>query len=293
MKKNDKPILWLGNGLNRTFEGDSWEKIIRQVCHKNKNPMIVHENIKKIPYNLQIVAATDDCIDVQMKELAEKMRNTEFSDELYKFIRENLLSLPFEDIITTNYTYELEKTLDLNYSTHYSNRARKKIIDGNTRQNQFMIYRYNELAQKKIWHIHGEACTPSSVIMGNYYYGKLLYTIQEYLSKRMGVLKHCYKENLAIKNPNYIDLFLTRDVYVAGFGLDFSEVDFWWLVCCKKRNFPDTNIYIYEPNLSEDNPRKIVGESYGISFRESQSVNKGEYKKYWERIVDQMRRQLV
>lgn len=23
MEKNNKPILWLGNGLNRTFEGDS------------------------------------------------------------------------------------------------------------------------------------------------------------------------------------------------------------------------------------------------------------------------------
>ena len=284
-------VLWIGNGLNRTFKGDSWKEIIKNICHKNKNASICPENIYPLPYNLQIVAASEDCVDAEMNKLAETMRDSEISDDMCTFIRENLLTIPIDNIITTNYTYELEKTINPSYSTHFSNRARKKVIDGNERQNQFMIYRYNEVGDKKIWHIHGEACTPSTVIMGQYYYGKLVFTIQEYLSHRMGVLKHCYKNNIDIKNPSYIDLFLTKDVYVMGFGMDFSEIDFWWLACCKKRNFPETKIYVYEPDVSKVDAKRLVGEAYGIQFVGPQSVDSGEdgYKKYWKEITDELK----
>lgn len=288
---NVNAVFFMGNGVMQTFKMDSWKGMIEKVAHKYHLGTAEIKAIEKLPANMQIIAATKDHVDDAMKEFADDLRKLEYSTEMQKFICNQVLTLPVSDIITTNYTYEIEKSISPQYSTTPGNRARKTIMRGNRRENQFMVYRYNQIDEKRIWHIHGEACTVSGIVMGNYYYGKLLHTIQEYIAKRMGYLHICQKESKEIKEANWIDLFLTKDVYVMGFGMDLSEIDFWWLACCKRRNFPETNIYVYEPNLAKDNVKRIMAETYGIKLMcPDERVGNGEFLKFYEDVLARIRK---
>lgn len=279
----------------RTFNSDSWDDVINRTAKKYELTEAEHEGMKKLPYNMQIIAATKDSVDKEMQHFGKEIQQWENSDQLSSFIQDYILSIPVTDIITTNYSYEIEKTIKPNYSISYANSARKKIKDGSKRQKQFMIYRYNQLQNSpRIWHIHGEACTPSTITMGGYYYGKLLYTIQEYISHRMRYLRASQNEGFEIQNVNWIDLFLTRDVYTLGYGIDLSEIDFWWLVCFKKRNFPDTKIYVYEPNLEKSNEKRLMAEVYGIELMTPDKVvQNGEYSNYLQHVAREIKEKIT
>lgn len=284
------PVLWLGNGLNRTFEGDSWEKLIMNAAKKCDNKLSFDE-IKHLPSNMQIVAATNNNVDEEMKSIAEEMKQQGNDIELQNFIQENIVLQNFHAIITTNYTYEIEKALEPQYSIYPANSHRKISEDVKDSERRNMLYSFNNfvLDQHKIniWHIHGEACSPKTMIMDNYYYGTRLSKIQTYISKRMPVLKPAYREKLIFQPKSWIDYFLLGEVYVCGFGLDLSELDFWWLVCCKKKHFPDTKITIYEPDIKPE--IKWMLDAYDVEVRTCNSTNKKSfYKEYHKKVFQEI-----
>ena len=132
-------------------------------------------------------------------------------------------------------------------------------------QKQFLINTYNEVQGIPVWHIHGEARKPDSMIIGNYFYSKLLRRCVERLDgfsgaedgskkKYSGTTKTnsftaLKKQNKKIKVGSWIDAFVLGDVYMLGFGLDLSESDIWWLIEYKA-NHPDIcgKTYYYEPH---------------------------------------------
>lgn len=286
-----KPIsvLWLGNGLNRTFEGDSWERLILD-AKKRRNNNTPIEEIYKLPANMQIIAATTDNVDEEMAAISGYLKKQGSDKNLQKFIRKYVLSQNFSTIISTNYTYEIEKSIDNNYSLFPANSCRKVSERIKQTQRSSMIYCFNQLEYESkninIWHIHGEACTPSTMVMGNYYYGKRLCDISHYVSSRMSYLKVAYKNKAKIEPKSWIDYFMLGNVYVCGFGMEMSELDFWWLVCCKKRNFPDTNIFVYEPKLKSG--LKIMLNAYDIEYRMNYE-NVECYKEYHKNVFLQIK----
>lgn len=291
-------VLWLGNGVNRCFSGDSWKQIIEKILndgHSNYTP----DQIYQLPATMQIIAATQDHVDTQMKDLAKDLCAQGNDGILQSFLQDNVLNLPLKHIITPNYTYELEKAVQGNYSTSPANRSRKKTQDGSTKENQYMLYRYSQPENKEsgkcIWHIHGEACTPSTMVMGQYYYGQLIAQMQKYLSDNMGYYKVCSKNGVLPKTKSWLDLFMTQDVYVIGFAMDLSEIDFWWLACYKKRHFDNTKIYVYEPNLFGDEKAaiRIMMEAYGIELLTKDAVVKGdEYVAFYEECFRDLKSRL-
>lgn len=281
-------VLWLGNGLNQSFGSESWDKIIGFIYSKNNHSWSLDE-IKDIPSNMKIVVASANNVNVEMKELSGRSKVKLPSKEYVSFINDKVYSLSFSNIITTNYTYELEQSVYSTYSMNPQNRCRYKTKEGTDRENNLMLFRYNRLElpngqEKKIWHIHGELCKPQSMIMGHYYYGYLLSYLHQYISSQMGNWKRCINNDEPIAVKSWIDLFLLGNVYVVGFGMDFSEMDFWWLACLKQREFNNTSINVYEPNLFVENRRKymIAGETYGINMMaKDRKVGDDEFKDFY------------
>jgi hypothetical protein len=101
----------------------------------------------------------------------------------------------------------------------------------------------------------------------------------------MGVLKADPTDKVH-RIDSWIDLFLTHDVYIAGFGMNLCEMDFWWLVCCKKRNFPETKIYVYEAGLKDD-AIKMIADCYDINFI-GPALEGEDYQKYWKDITSDL-----
>ena len=82
--------------------------------------------------------------------------------------------------MTTNYTYELEQA-----ALHPGKISKSKIkammhhTEGSKiAEGKYLLHTYNRAVvsghHNRIWHIHGEARKPDSMILGHYYYGKLL-----------------------------------------------------------------------------------------------------------------------
>ena len=71
--------------------------------------------------------------------------------------------------------------------------------------------------------------------------------------------------------------------------MDMSEIDFWWIVCCKKRNFPDTKVYVCESNISENMAKQKLLEAYAVSVStDTFEKNNDNYKKYYMKCYHEL-----
>ena len=105
-----RPVLFVGNGIAQRIQiAEKWDKIINDTA-KRYGISISPDILKKLPYNMQIVAASDDNVDKAMIGLSEKLKSITLNDEQKAFTK-RVLELPFTDILTTNYTYELERSV--------------------------------------------------------------------------------------------------------------------------------------------------------------------------------------
>ena len=308
MEEKYSSILFVGNGINRAFEktrksivpkcenwnfeGMSWESIIKQLAFNNGNN-IKYSDISNLPMPMQIITATKDNVDITMKALSESMCSEVIIDEKMMFCKK-LLSLPVNDIITTNYTYELEQASGIspNKSAYY--KARKHTKKVTKTEDNFRLYTYSDLksVSKRLWHIHGDAASPKSIVMGHYWYGKILKEIEERVSRFLKIYKSSKGQNEKQLNISWVDSFLKNDVYMLGFGFDTSELDIWWLACCKKRNFPGTKICFYTDKQELDKGLEAMLASYNIEIHNEIAVKDSNYVKFYETVINDIEKKL-
>lgn len=169
-------VLLLGNGVNLAFGGTSWSSLMKDIA-------VRHDfDIDKLtsPLPLQAILLTNNDIKQAMENHSEKFYGTVGTDE-QKEILQDLLSMGFDDILTTNYSYELEEAaLGISEVRHgeTSKINRIKRLSKHTSdhaETQFLLHTYNEVKYRnsinRIWHIHGESRKPNSMILGHYIIG--------------------------------------------------------------------------------------------------------------------------
>ena len=244
-KENTYPqVLLLGNGLNQLNGGVSWNDFLRAIATKKEiiDGIVLVDDLK-CPEPLKAILVTEDHVDVAMRDYCNKIAFQEQSELVCKLYKK-LLTIGFDDVLTTNYTYELE--IAASNSKQMDTKGISKLMrhtDAVKRaENKYLLHTYNQLivngCTNRVWHIHGEARKPDSTVLGHYYYGNLLCKIKECLHRRN------YAENKEIKS--WVDSFIMGDVYVLGFGLGFSELDLWWLLNRKAREKTATGkVYFY------------------------------------------------
>lgn len=259
-------VLLLGNGIARTFGGKSWEKIVTDRLKKYNSPYS-YDDIKDVPATMQIVLATNDHVSEEMRSIAEDLRKHSVEGEEKDFVHK-VLEIPADAVLTTNYDYDLEQAWGLKASNYYFQRCRRwtKAVKG--KEKQFNLYQYSlvgsESDRKRIWHIHGDITYYKSMVMGHYYYGKLLSQIEHYVSDCVSRYKRAESTGKAFTPISWIDYFLTGNVYILGLEMYLAETDLWWLACCKKRNFPDTKIFFYKSDGSPHKNCQMMMQAYNF-----------------------------
>ncbi len=97
-----------------------------------------------------------------------------------------------------------------------------------------------------VWHVHGEINRPTSINLGHEHYAGALGKMRSYTlwdrknrpkSKnhsafRQGIIDFDTKDDIKCA---WTDVFLRDDIHILGLGLDYSEVDLWWLLVVKER----------------------------------------------------------
>ena len=283
-------VLLLGNGINRAYNFASWDDLIKSI--KTKELTEEESNaLKSMPYPLQSINLTEDNVGEKMKEVAVDLIKLKASEDEETLLK-NFASLSYDAILTTNYTYELQKATIDNFNCKVGStcKYRKKAVCDAKDFQKNQLHTYFEIldGNKTLWHIHGEAAKPSTMILGHYYYGKLLAKIQQYITTLKSRVTKAKKEMADIEVKSWIDYFMLANVYIVGFGLDLSELDLWWLINCKKRHFPNTKIVLYKPDITMG--QRLIAKSYKMDIMSDGLVD-NNYKEYYQKVYEKLKEQ--
>ena len=246
-------VILLGNGINRAFNGISWGDLLNSIAiDKYKDKKFY------CPMPLKAILVTEDHIDKTLESHIEQHREQAYGkivEEEHATTLRKILSIGADHILTTNYSYELEMVAK-NIKDGLSDKDIIKMMTHtdavDKAEGKYLLSTYNQVQYGDklncVWHIHGEARKPSSVILGHYNYGILVNKLIKYTSDLDNKYANCIEQGREWKLRSWIDAFILGDVYVLGYGLDLSEFDLWWLINRKKNEKAEHgNIYFYEP----------------------------------------------
>lgn len=294
-------ILLLGNGLNRAYGGCDWSEAIRKI-HTNARINIEADDFSKVPYTLKVIAATGDKIsDALKKEEADLIL---FGVENIDSIREPLQSLlqtGFDHVLTTNYSYEIERAIDSNFErkgTHKKLNISEfnKWTEGNGAEKKYLLHTYNELSDEKntykIWHIHGEGRKRETVVLGHHYYGELLGKIHDEVLRDKKDSSDYYKNPETVDVRSWVDAFMIGDVYILGFGLDYSEFDLWWLLNYKKCKGCGT-VFYYGPRSTGESGKVSILKLLNVQTNDiGFDVIPEDYKLFYQDAIQEIKCQV-
>ena len=298
LEKECPNVLVLGNGLTRST-GIPWinliEKIKRAGTDITPYKMFNSDGSFKrfsIP-NTILTAATSVTDDKKRRDLYTDI----FSGIPYSSNAAlgRLLSLPFDAILTTNYSYELEAEI----LPAYPSLSTRKMLDyvGVTKSKPdsvFLLHTYNQLGGKPdIWHVHGELRRPSSIVLTHDEYAKNVQIISQYYSGRR---KEYYKKAGALKFHSWVDYFLLGNVFVLGLGMDYSEFDLWWLLNRRQQEKAKKGkIVFYEGERDGEDSRETETKHYalrdtGVSVKTfGMKTNQStDYEMFYRKAIDDM-----
>lgn len=334
--------LFVGNGINRLFSDslslDELKLEGYSIREEENNIVIEYGNIiKRYKYNeynninfpMRMMARSLGESKVIQKAIKEKIKsdfNNEFLKEQKEFI-ETLLDLDVTSILTTNYSFEFERSiiekcsigkiqsyyknevLEEDISKDKTNESIEKLNESSGKDDELNkkenvlneeydrdIHQYIELREnnKKLWHIHGIATRYESIVLDHYAYGKLLNKIQKHTKN---IIKKFTSSNY--KMVSWVDYFLVGDVHILGFKFDLAEVDLWWLLSFKSRHFQFAKTYFYCMEEELEPEIKIMLKTYNVEIidpRKSKSDAEGlinqqkNYKDFYALAIEEMTR---
>ena len=273
-----KNAVLFGNGLNLLSVNVSWNKLLKKISKDSliagipntlqyETIILANEYYQYEPFILadgsRLALADGKDLWVRDKPVEEEIKNQikeeleEFTDN---FAYDQLSRLNIEHYITTNYDQTLYNRLcNIGYQKGESNNT----------ESLYSIRRKFGLQNKDgeckyIWPIHGTIQHPKSIMLGLDHYcgsiGKINdYIKGEYEYKKDGesqILKgiiHRLKNDECNIPFSWIDLFFTHNIHIIGFGLQYEEIDLWWILNKRQRfikqfsreNYISNQIFFY------------------------------------------------
>ncbi len=282
-------ILLIGNDINNINNSTSWEKLLNRIIKICGNNITISKE-KPFPILYEEIylkgLKSENISEYYLKSEIAKIVNEIEPNEIHN----ELLELGFENYITTNYDYVLEKVL-------LDNKPTKSIKNiGIIKETKYSVFRHNSLSNKKFWHIHGEINVPKSITLGFEHYGGQLqqfrnYTVSgtKYKNKEInnGLSLHkIIKESQSnIKNHSWIDFMFKDEVHILGLGLGYEETDLWWLLTNRVRFQNEelggikNRIIYYSPFKYKNQDKEDIMKAYDIEIKYIKEKNKKIYYK--------------
>ena len=301
-------VLLLGNGLYRSYGEDSWKEFLDSISQRTDLQGDLDTDYKA-PMFLKSQLITKRGIKSALEKTDKKFFGTLENDDLRKTLR-ILLSTGFDDIITTNYDYRLEiaATQKETITKSFLDNHAHNIEEGKRVEPKYLIKSYQSIdysgVNNRIWHVHGESKKQDSMILSLNYYSRLLARIIKCSEEAKNRYVSSQKKSVTPAIKSWIDSFILGDVYVLGFGFDYSEIDLWWLLERKSNEKANHGkLYFYEPvsnHVSEYNEKcqllKLFGAKpdnlgYDVSGK-SENEKKKIYSDFYLKAIDSIRQEV-
>lgn len=252
-----KTILF-GNGLNYMSKSHiSWTSLLDKIKGENlfengslPYTMIYERSILGSPISFDTLTKKEEAIKISLANMLN-----EFPSNIYF---EKLSELNVQNYLTTNYDYAFLNVYQGKKNINIVNKSTEGIYSIRRHKDIFI----DDKLVSKLWHIHGEIEVPPSIMLGldqycgsvakidNYVKGRY-----EYQEQKMIVRTPSISDKLSDKskfdNSSWIELFFNSDIHIIGLGLDFSEIDLWWVLNKRAR-------FMLENNTKELISNKII-----------------------------------
>lgn len=287
-------VLFMGNGVNYS-ETHSWANMIKSIA-ENEDDV---QRLLKIENNKEVFCVPNNILSFALFNMDDTVRHANYLRAFSNYSYESnekinkLIAIPFDGILTTNYTYEIEYAYNSQYPKFSEGRKRKHAFYSE-QDSKYLIHTYNYFENGiPIWHIHGEMRRKSSIVFSHDEYIRLIEKIVAYNAESGNKYLNFYEK---LKMKSWIDYFIAGNVYFLGCSLDFTELDIWWLIGRKLRERADVGqIYYYDP-ITEDNKykhevlkmRDIKVETLGFDF----SNGNNNYDEFYMRAIDDIANKL-
>lgn len=262
-KNNRGTTIIYGNGLNRVGNNDcpSWTDLLTQLDLQSPIQSIRND-----------ILSTPATIQYDLLELCSKLPPSMLLEQMCKKISgpwkneiyERLFALRTKcNFLTTNYDLSLES-----YSVNKKRYGTEVVYN---------LYTYYNLCQEtnqygKVWHIHGNVQNRKSIILGYDHYCRQIARIRDYIPMQLRKVALTDQQKVNWKGESWINLFFSDDIYIIGLGLDFAELDLWWLIDlwarCKKNDIIRNKIvYMDVATTEKTNPLSKIFENYGMEYK--------------------------
>jgi hypothetical protein len=254
--------ILVGNGFNLIDNSQkSWEEILNEIAEKVGAPEIV-----------SLYAHKPETLIFEQLAYADgrSNRETQIKEEIAKAmlgLRHNrlhnlALNLKFGHILTTNYDYSFEAA---NGTGPYIPKKNGSL------ETRYSLFRKHVVNETSIWHIHGEARSANTIMLGYEHYGGSLQNVRHYMTgnRKSENKKRVSKFKLEIDDfethpdgHSWLDVFFRDDIHIIGLSLDYTEVVLWWAITYKKklryssRHLSLGETYYYYTMKREPEPRQ-------------------------------------
>ena len=248
----NKRALLIGNGINQldTLQSFSWGQLLTELKDKFSIDVDLDNVFKPFPlafdemlHRKSGVNNFKDKLEILKKNIRESVDSQLEDKRGYNEYHQKIMNLNYDDILTTNYDYSLQKSIESNFL------KKKRELARNRREIKYSFKRSYGLPGRRtvVWHIHGELMDTrtyrrvsgnypeKSILIGYQHYSEYLQKIQENISGESGVQK-IENQSLRVRlrneeqSPFWMDIFFTHNLDIVGQGFDFSENHLWWLI---------------------------------------------------------------
>lgn len=252
--KRQNVTLLLGNGPNRiSHAGFSWLQVLEQLAAFSGSRKVLQHSVAK-PFSLLYEEFALRCVRKGKLESDLKKRVAALMKGMaHNGLHGRIAGFGFRHILTTNYDYCLESAAGVI--------ARSANLREEKRYN---LFRRRNLNNSNIWHIHGEVDRSRTITLGHDHYVGYLNKIKNYLvwernskGKAFDVKHSAFMQGRTTfdtdgtKHYSWIDVFLRDDIHILGFGLDYSEIDLWWLLIFKEKQKLKARKYSRSPRVGD------------------------------------------
>lgn len=238
-------VVLFGNGLNLLSNNLSWHDLLDKILHKGLEDKDTSVYIPSaLPNTLQydFILFNSDSVGKSIVEerqldlkkcIAENVKDFDTND-IYKILGE----LKVDTYLTTNYDHTLDESLrQIGYVLDLSRSNKQEKLYNIRRSRAFS----KSGDTKIIYPIHGDIDNPKSIVIGYNHYCGTIGKLDAYLKGKAEwegkplpkMEERFHSEDFAVKS--WIDHFFFSNVHIFGLGLDFSEIDLWWILDRRKR----------------------------------------------------------
>ncbi|MDH1100500.1 SIR2 family protein [Pseudomonas mosselii] len=281
--------LLLGNGVNRAALQKDWTQLLRELAAQfEADELILHLGSKPLSMFIEELCARSTGV-FRHTELAVKVAFAKLLEQIKPIEAHQRICDPFKVILTTNYDFTIEETFAgplYNPAFLYP-------------ESRYSLFRRYQAGTKDVWHVHGDSARPSSMVLGYDQYAGSLQKIRNYVTEGVKIKAFDYRLSSAVKNGviefernrsvySWVDHFLRDHLHIVGLGMDFTEIDLWWLLLHKRRRTKQTGkVFYYQAGLTPSNDTPVTSLMRSLNV-EVIPVTADSYAKCYLRIAEEI-----